>query len=790
MAEEGQEVPAGTWDERSLELLEYPAALELIASRCRTHAAADMARQLRPSSQGDTVRQLGAETADGRRLLHSEAVLLGGVSDCRPSVVRARQGGAMSPAELFTLAEALRGLRLTKRAIEQTRPALIALSELSRRLPLAGELEAAIRAAVDEAGVRDQASAKLAQLRAQIQRGEAEIRRRLETLIHSGETAKMLQEPLVSQRQGHWVIPVRAEFRSQLPGIVHDVSQSGATLFVEPAWAVELANRLEEVRRQEQDEVERICLALSVQVAAQHLVLTDGFAAALQLDLALARAELAEAWQAEPAEMGEDGCFVLRDARHPLLRGRVVPISVELTPEVRMVMITGPNTGGKTVALKTCGLLALLHQTGCQLPVGPGCRLPVFARVLADIGDDQSIAQSLSTFSSHMRRIILILNQVRPWSLVLLDELGAGTDPEEGAALAGSVVLELLEQQVLGLATTHYPELKAMALVTPGLVNASVTFDLATLSPTYELQIGVPGRSQAFAIASRLGLAERIVARARSRVQTDRLAMEDVIAELEAERRRQAEMRQETESRLNQARGDEQRAREFSEEARRRAVESRDQSRREAQTLLLEARRELSQALREIRRAQQEKGAVEALEEVRQRLLAWDERLADPSRPEPAPQPDRPELAVGAEVALERLGRSGRLVEVDRERQEAVVEVGALRLRLPLADLQPGSRERAAERAGWNQISLAKAQNISPELHLIGLRVDEALSLLDKYLDDAQLAGLERVRIVHGKGSGSLRRAIHEALALYPAVRHYATAEPAAGGSGVTVVEL
>lgn len=778
------------WDERTLELLEYPAALEMIAGRCRTHAGAALARLQGPSSDPAAVLKMGEQTAEARRLLAHEGVLLGGVSDGRALVSRARQGGGLSPAELFSLVESLRGLRLTRRAIDQVRPPVVRLAELAVRLPQVADLEAAIRAAVDETGVLDRASATLGRLRAQIQHTESEIRRRLEALTRSGDGAKMLQDPIVTQRRGRWVIPVRAEFRSQVPGIVHDVSQSGSTVFVEPEWAVEMANRLEDVRRQEQDEVERICRALTTLVAAEQTVLYDGFEAALELDLALARGELAEAWRACAVMLAEDQSLYLRDARHPLLSGVVVPITIGLDAQTRMVVITGPNTGGKTVTLKTAGLLALLFQTGCQLPVAEGSRLPVFRQVLADIGDDQSIAQSLSTFSSHMRRIIHILGQVQPLSLVLLDELGAGTDPQEGAALAGAVVLELLAQPMLGLATTHYPELKAMALTTPGLVNASVAFDLETLSPTYQLQIGVPGRSQAFAIAARLGLDARVVARAKERVAADQVRMEDVIVELERERLRQATLRTEVEASVHRARSDEQRAKAASEEAKKQAGESRDKARQEAHQLLAQARKELTEALRQIRRVQQEKGAVEALEDVRQRLQAWDQRLsADQGLPAAAVPAERT-LQIGDLVVVERLGRQGQLVEIDHARQEAVVEVGALRLRVPLASLQPGGQDRVAERAGWSQLGAAKAATIAAELHLIGLRVDEALPLLDKYLDDAILAGLQRVRIVHGKGSGNLRRAIHEVLANQANVQHFALADAQAGGSGVTIIDL
>ncbi len=778
------------WDERTLELLEYPLALELIAGHCRTHAGAALARRQGPSADPVVVVRLGEQTAEARRLLATDGVLLGGVSDGRALVGRARHGGVLSPAELFLLVESLRGLRLTKRAIEQVRPPLVQLAALAARLPWLADLEAAIRAAVDETGVLDRASATLGRLRTQIQHTESEIRRRLEALTRSAEGAKMLQDPIVTQRRGRWVIPVRAEFRSQVPGIVHDVSQSGSTVFVEPEWAVEMANRLEDVRRQEQDEVERICRVLSGLVAAEQAVLDDGFEAALELDLALARGELAEAWRASAVALASDETLYLRDARHPLLTGVVVPITVGLDAHTRMVVITGPNTGGKTVTLKTAGLLALLFQTGCQLPVAEGSRLPVFSQVLADIGDDQSIAQSLSTFSSHMRRIIHILARVESLSLILLDELGAGTDPQEGAALAGAVLLELLSRPMLGLATTHYPELKAMALTTPGLVNASVAFDLETLSPTYQLQIGVPGRSQAFAIAARLGLDPRVVARAKERVAADQVRMEDVIGELERERLRQAELRTEAEASVHRARDDERRAKAASEEAKKRAGESKDKALKEAQQLLSQARKEMSEALREIRRVQQEKGAAEALEDVRRRLQAWDQRLSGEERLPAAAV--RPELAlrVGEMVVVERLGRQGQLVEIDGERQEAVVEVGAVRLRVPIASLLPGGQERAVERAGWSQLGAAKAQAISPELHLIGLRVDEALALLDKYLDDASLAGLQRVRIVHGKGTGSLRRAIHEVLAKQATVQHFALADAQAGGSGVTVIDL
>lgn len=585
-----------------------------------------------------------------------------------------------------------------------------------------------------------------------------------------------------------------------IPGIVHDTSASGATVFVEPMAVVELNNELQETRSLEEREVERVLRHLSGQVAGEAGPLLTGLAALAELDLALAKARLADAMKAVRPRMNEEGWIRIVGGRHPLLTGKVVPIDVWLGREARVLVITGPNTGGKTVTLKTIGLFCLMAQAGLFVPAEPGTELAVFSGIYADIGDEQSIQQSLSTFSSHMSNIVRILQVMDARSLVLLDELGAGTDPTEGAALAMAILDHILAAGARAVATTHYSELKAFVHNRPGMQNASVEFDVETLAPTYRLIMGLPGRSNALEIAARLGLPAPVLAQARARLTHDEVRVDDLIRNLEetrraaaaelAEARRLREENQRLREELVAARAEL--------EARRQAVL--EKAREEARRLLHAARREAEAVLAELRRLQRQ-GDLEAARKARRRLDQLRDQL-DSSTPSGAVQgaPLRQDQVVaGLAVLVPSLQQVGIVTEPPGADGQVAVQVGGMRVRVPWHELRrapaaapaekPAERPRPAPRPGVGLMA-EKRTHLSPELHVRGMTVEEALEAVDKYLDDAVLAGLSRVRIVHGKGTGTLRRAIHEHLRADRRVKAWRLADPAAGGHGVTEAEL
>jgi len=778
-------------DDRTLRLLEFHEILAEIAGRCRTGLGRQEVLSLEASTDPVTVTRLLEETDEARRLLAKAPVLLPGVSDVRSAVERSARAGVLGADEALAVFDALRGMRLTKKAVAESDPPYPALTDIVWAMPSLGTLEHTITSAVDENGVRDDASPRLKDLRRRIMAGEDAIRRRLEALVHSPEAARSLMEPIVTQRYGRWVVPVRQEARSQVPGIVHDTSQSGSTLFIEPQWAVEAQNDLAALRSQEAAEVERILAEISAAIGAEAEAIMAGLRAAARFDGVLAKASMAESWQAHRPSISSDGLIHLPSVRHPLLKGEVVPITLTFAPGEKILVITGPNTGGKTVALKTVGVMALLTQVGCHLPTSEGASLPVFRRILADIGDEQSIEQSLSTFSSHMSAIIRILTETRPTSLVLIDELGAGTDPDEGAALSVAIVEHLLTLPVLAVITTHHPDLKALALTTPGLANASVEFDETTLRPTYRLIMGAPGQSRAFLIARRLGLPEGIIDRAKGILPGHEVRMEDLIGELERRRLAAEEATSEAESARRAAKTDREAAEAALETARKTARDLTESTRQETARLLSEARRELREAIREARRVREQAAGEDALNALRDRLAAWDERLAAVGGDAQGQRRGSLEsVRRGQSVFVESLGQGGRVAEVDEAKREALVEVGMMRVRRPFDDLFREDEPASAGASNWAGQAHRKAMEMSPELNVIGMRAADALLLIDKFLDDAALAGLTRIRIVHGKGTGTLRRAVAEALGQNPAVRSHRLADQSEGGAGATIVEI
>lgn len=779
-------------DDHSLEVLEFPRIREWVAACADTDLGRERAQELRPSPTLEEAQAAQALTREAVRLLELRPrVSLAGCRDVRPAVRRALAGGILTPAELAAVRDTLVSLRRFRRLVldgQEHWPLLAGLVARSEGVPpLEDYLSRTLTA---DGEVADGATPLLARLRAELAQLQARMRERLEEMIRSPETARYLQEPLITVRAGRYVLPVKQEHRAQVPGLVHDASQTGATLFIEPLTVLELGNRVRETESRVEEEIGRILREASAKVAEAGEVLSRNLQVVAEADAVLARARLAREMGGVAPRLSAGRGIRLVGARHPLLGTRAVPLDVEVGYGFSVLVVTGPNTGGKTVALKTVGLLALMAQAGLYVPAEEGTEVGVKARILADVGDEQSVAQNLSTFSSHMRHIVSILRQADSRTLVLLDEIGAGTDPQEGAALATAVLETLLERGALVVATTHFSALKTFAYQHPGVENASVTFDEETLAPTYRLVLGTPGKSHAFLIAQRLGLEEEVLARAQEHLHPDKVRLEDILSGLEAARRAAEEDRRQAMLERRRAEELERRWAEAVEEIGRRQQEIVARARREAEELVRGARREVEEALRQVRQARRREDAEEMLRKAREALVRARAQV-DRHAPPAEWRGPAPEVKPGDWVRIVTLGHEGRVVRGPDEEDRVQVEVGIARLTVPRRDLRVVTPSGApAPPSSVGTLLLTKAKEVRPEVDLRGLTVDEALDKVDKYLDDAVLAGLTHVRIVHGKGSGTLRQAVGSFLASHPHVHAWRLGGPGEGGDGVTVAEL
>jgi len=774
-------------DARSQELLEYPLIRDRVAGHTAFEPSRRLAAALAPSADPVVVKRMLDETDEAVDLLNRRPdVGVGGARDIGQMVMRARRRGRLAGTELLEILDTLVAAGRLADVLRNERLPL--LHELGRTIKPLPQLRAKLEKSLDPAGeLLDGASPALGGLRRAVRVAYERLRTRLETLVHSSEFESALQEPLVTLRNGRYVIPVRADAKGRVKGIVHDQSGSGQTVFIEPLVVVELGNAWREAQLAAQAEEERVLDELSAAVDQQADALDETLAVLATFDFWIARARLSSEMNAiRPQTVGEEVVELL-SARHPGLTGRVVPIDIRLGDAIRALIVTGPNTGGKTVTLRTVGLLSLMHQSGLHVPASPGSRLPVFRDVFADIGDEQSIAQSLSTFSGHMRSIVRIVHEAGPGCLVLLDELGAGTDPTEGSALAQALLDHFIAAGALVAATTHYAELKTYAHNTPTASNASVEFDLDTLSPTYRLQIGLPGTSHAFAIASRLGLSEEIVADARTRLGEAQEEFERTLASIK-------EAQLVAEDALARATEAEERAR----AARREAEDERSVARRERETALADAREEARRALAEVHAeiaAARELLVRTTLTETRleESAARLDERLGSIAESgEPAvvdePEPSAPPPVVVGATVRSRDGWQGSVAEIDEEEETATIAAGSLRVSVPLSDLQVIAGTTAP--LPGETIRPQSHRVIPSSLDLRGARVDEALESMDTYLDQAAVAGASRVTVIHGHGSGALRDALRAQLSNHPLVKSWRAGERGEGGDGATIVEL
>jgi DNA mismatch repair protein MutS2 len=793
-------------NEKALTTLEYPKIIARLAEYADFSASADLARRLRPTSDLESAQTRQTATREARHILSLDAdVSFQNAKDIRPQIGRARRNAVLEPADFLAIKNTLIVSRNVRRVLENMVEETPLLSGFSGGLPVGlGLVDKITKTISDRGDVLDSASEKLGDIRREMKITYERMMSRMQRFISDSSTAKMLQEPIITQRNGRNVLPLRAEFKGRIKAVIHDQSSSGATLFIEPLAVVEWNNRYRELELEERDEVRRILAELSFAVAEYAETLESIVKVMAELDLAFMCARYSQDMDAAEPQLvsfreqeGRHPGSTIRlfKARHPLLDPKtVVPIDVELDQETYALIITGPNTGGKTVTLKTIGVLSLMAQSGLQIPAQSGSVLSVFEDVFADIGDEQSIEQSLSTFSGHVTNIVSILKEANSHSLVLLDELGAGTDPQEGSALARAVMTHLLDRSITSMIATHYPELKAYAHTTPGVSNASVEFDLKTLQPTYHLTIGLPGRSNALAIAERLGMPGPIIEAARSEIDPTDVRAEDLLDEIHRQRdlarqarekadaaRREAEsLRDELAERLDQ----------IEDERFALMEETRQQAERDLERL----REELEDLRRQLARARQ---PLEVVDEVEKAVETLEEEVSEPvvrEEPEkPVRKPQGP-LRLGEKVHLRSLGQDGVVRAMGED--EIEVQVGRLRIRARHADVvRKGESETQAEEAKVTKKSGKITLPYTPdspgvELDIRGQRVDEGLDAMDRYLERAYLAGLPFVRIIHGKGTGKLRQSVRQALGRNPHVKRFEGGGRKEGGEGVTVAHL
>ncbi len=811
-------------DAKTLHTLEYHKVLERLAGYCAFAASTDKALKLEPTSKIDEANRRITETSEAVRMLVTRPDLtIGGARDVRQAVDLAAHGGVLAPTDLLDIKSTLVAARTLVRTFERLGDQFPALYDIASQIPAPMGLVDGITRAISERGeILDSASEALGTIRRGLRIAHDRLMTKLQKMVADPHTAPYLQEALITQRDGRYVLPLRAEFKGKIRAVVHDQSASGATLFVEPLNVVEHNNEFRELQLAERDEERRILAELSQQVGMQAGNILTTVERVADLDLCFAKAKYSDAIAASEPKLHTIGkpsgrhpgtIIHLYQARHPLLDpATVVPIDVELDSETYAMVVTGPNTGGKTVTLKTIGLLALMAQSGLHIPAHSGSEISAFHDIYADIGDEQSIEQSLSTFSGHITNIIRILDHADRRTLVILDELGAGTDPQEGAALARALLTHLLERGITTLVTTHHPELKAFAHSTPGVVNASVEFDLDTLQPTFHLTIGLPGRSNALAIAQRLGMPDPIINDARSELSPADLRAEDLLDEIHRQRDMSRKARSAAEAahrEVEAMRIELARRLEKIEDERMHVL---DNARHQAEEQLEEVQDELRDVRRQLARTRQPLEVIEQVEaqveELQDSVIAPVERRA----PEASIAPIRRAIRLGDRVRLHSLNTQGVVTSLGEE--EAEVSVGVLRIRARLAELQiigeepitpasglPTAREllaagrsHAVTTSGDASPSAARspiyAESPGIELDLRGQRSDEALDALERYLDSAYLAGLPWVRIIHGKGTGKLRLAVREALSHNPHVKSFEAGGDKEGGEGVTVAKL
>ena len=776
--------------------LELDKILEMVAEECSSQDGAQLARELEPVHTAAEAQWLLGETdAAFVAMAKYGAPSFYGMKNVTNPLRRAQAGGGLGLRELLDIGATLRTIRGLTQWWGKSGNVTTALTPRFEVLAPNKYLEEKIfTCIVNEEEVADNASPALASIRRKIRAASQRVRDQLDKLIHSQAHQKHLQESIVTQRGGRYVVPVKAEFRGEVPGLVHDTSASGATVFVEPMSVVEANNEIRVLRSDEQDEIARILLELSGEAGSFADSIIESYHYAVELDLIFAKAQVAYKMKAVVPQVGEDGKIALHAARHPLIaKEKVVPTDITLGVEFDTLIITGPNTGGKTVALKTIGLLTLMAMCGLMIPAGEGSRVAVFRHILADIGDEQSIEQSLSTFSSHMVNIIHIFEVADNSSLILLDELGAGTDPVEGAALAEAIIQELRGRGVRLACTTHYAELKAYAIQTPGVENGSCEFDVATLRPTYRLLIGVPGKSNAFAITQRLGMDTAIVDRARELVSREGNAFEQVVGRLEEDRRKMEDELEALRASAAQAKANAEASQRLKDEAEAQAKKEIDRARQEAAQIVQKTRQRADALVGELEELRRQKNKQLSAEQ-KARLRSGLKELESSSAPVHQRRDDnyvlpRP-LVVGDEVLLYDIDKEATVLELPKD-GTVLVQAGIIKTRVPLENVRLLSKRQLKKKNPTRTVTKnVSTPETSSSLDLRGQTVEEALMEVDNFLDRASRMHLSQVTIIHGKGTGALRTAVQQHLRRCSQVKSFRLGTYGEGESGVTIAEL
>ena len=793
--------------EKSIRTLELPAVLELLARHAVSDEAKARCLRLRPSTEAAAVEHLLDETdaAKVRVGLHGSPSFAG-VKDVSRPLDRADHGGVLNTRELLDISGVLTAARRVSDYDAERQGEATAIDRLFSALHVNRYLEDKIRNAIlDEETIADTASPELADIRRSMRAAASKGRQILQRIISSPSYAKVLQEALITQRDGRFVVPVKAECKGSLPGLVHDVSSSGATLFVEPMGVVQANNELKELQAKEDKEIDRVLRILSGECAAQRENILYDYDLLVQLDTIFARAQLSYAMDAGRPLVRKRGGIDLKRARHPLLDpAKAVPVTVSLGGAYDTLVITGPNTGGKTVTLKTLGLLSLMAQCGLHIPAGDQSAVQVFTRILADVGDEQSIEQSLSTFSAHMANTVEILQQADDRSLILFDELGAGTDPVEGAALAIAIIQDVRAKGALTAATTHYAELKTFAMTTAGVENASCEFDVQTLRPTYRLLIGIPGKSNAFAISRRLGLEESVIENAKAQMDSESVRFEDVLTQLEEKRQRLEKAQGEADRLWRQREEDARKARTFREQMEKAKDNARAKGETEARRIVQQAQRQADEVFAELEQLRRQQRADyqsvnDRKADIRRRLNEAESELhrRDGST-EPIPAPTRP-IAVGDTVELSGVRTGATVLAVNGDgtlllqagKMKMTVKAAQVRLLETAEEVEKKKKQSdAARQRSSGAVTLNTGARASAELDIRGLETLEAESVVENYLDAASRAKLGSVTIIHGKGTGALRAAVHQMLKKNRQVKSFRLGRYGEGEAGVTVVEL
>ena len=797
-------------EQESFKILEYKRILSRLREKAGTTLGKELAGGLLPSGDREEVRERLQQTAEAVYVSSMAQPPLGGIKDIRESIKKVGLGAVLAPDELLDILTTMYAMREMKRFFKELEAEAPILKNWARSLEILGQLEKDLEHIVDEHGnLRDDASVELKRIRREIRSSQAKIKDHLAGLLHNNEYQKYFQEAIVTMRGDRYVLPVKQEYRQHFPGIVHDQSATGSTLFIEPMAVVNLNNDIKQLTAAERHEVERILRAASQKIRKNDSQLMDNCEIMAQVDFAFAKANLAYEMKATEPVLNEAGVTKLMSARHPLLPpDKVVPIDITIGDSYSMLLVTGPNTGGKTVSMKTFGLLVLMAQSGLFLPVESGSEIAVYSNIYADIGDEQSIEQSLSTFSAHMTHLVSILDKVEPEDLVLLDELGAGTDPEEGAALAMAILERLLTIKATVLATTHYSELKTFAFGREGIENACVEFDVATLRPTYRLLIGIPGASNAFAISRRLGLSESLIIRAKQLIQADHAQFEQVINQLEKEKMLYEQMNADIETRLRRAEQMEAKAEALRVELNQKKADILRRAKDEGAALVRRMRRESEEVISQLKEQFNDQGIQKrqaAIQAARDQIneAAGKVRPGIVSVKAFRKPVDLKTLEPGDIIYVTKLDQKGTVLSI--RGKELEVQLGSLKTNVKARDckfVEKAPKEKPSAKGGANgslsggggrkrgSSFISKAQEAHRDIDIRGMMVDEAEMVLGMFLDDSVMAGLSQVLIIHGKGTGALRKGVHAYLKRHRNVASFNFADMSEGGTGATLVEL